>query len=167
MPPVGVVCETSIDMRMLGAETASTVFEIIPEGSHVFVGGHARLGEGFASVAVVRYEDYRGDGYITTCMPAMLRPIRTPEQIAADAFDPLGRLLCVVEARLSGRRSAVELVQILNPLPFGQFGLRQQIDSAAVVEIGLNGLQPRLIGLGAGGALRLLRRLLAEQHGAA
>ena len=75
LPPVGTVCELKCAQKF----TEGTRLSEFPEGTVMRVGGHANFGGCDVAVVVVDGRHFTG-----TCIPSLLRPIRTPEQIAAD-----------------------------------------------------------------------------------
>lgn len=75
IPPDGTVCE----LRSASKFTEGTRLEEFPAGTRMLVGGRANFG-GY-DVAVVCVE---GRHFCGTIIPEMLRPARTPEQIAAE-----------------------------------------------------------------------------------
>lgn len=76
LPPVGTVCELSKPQKF----TQGTRLEEFPEGTRVLVGGHANFGGSDLAAVIISGTHFTG-----TTTPALLRQIRTPEQIAEDA----------------------------------------------------------------------------------
>lgn len=75
LPPVGTVCELNRAMKF----TEGSRLDDFPAGTEVLVGGHANFyGSAVVSVCV------KNRNYTGTVIPECLRPIRTPEQIAAE-----------------------------------------------------------------------------------
>jgi len=90
LPPVGIVCE----LKSASKFTEGARLEEFPAGTRMLVGGCANFGG--HDVAVVCVE---GRHFCGTIIPDMLRPIRTPDQIAAEertkAIDDLVRVTCI------------------------------------------------------------------------
>lgn len=78
LPPVGTICELT-KLQQLIAD--NDVFAWFPEGTTVEILAHANFGGGAEDVAFYRVERlfYSGSG-----IASLFRPIRTPEQIAAE-----------------------------------------------------------------------------------
>lgn len=75
LPPVGVMCELNRAMKF----TEGSRLDDFPAGTEVLVGGHANFYGGTVVSVCVKNRNYTG-----TVIPECLRPIRTPEQIAAE-----------------------------------------------------------------------------------
>ncbi|SCW91958.1 hypothetical protein [Pseudomonas sp. NFACC05-1] len=78
LPPVGTVCELS-ERVLLADSDASDWFEA---GTRIEIGGHATFNGATGPVCVVCVVD---ENFTGTISKVCLRPIRTPEQIEAEA----------------------------------------------------------------------------------
>jgi hypothetical protein len=91
LPPVGTVCELSERVLLADSDT-SDWFEA---GTKVEVGGHARFDGATGPVCAICVVDENFTGTLTE---GCLRPIRTPEQIAAEERDKASVELAVILA---------------------------------------------------------------------
>lgn len=78
LPPVGTVCELRSPVLLADDEKA----EIFPAGTTVEVGGHAMFAGARGKVCTICVVDENHTGTIT---PTYLSPIRTQEQVEAEA----------------------------------------------------------------------------------
>lgn len=75
LPPVGIFAELGSPAKF----TEGTNLKEFNVGTKIFVGGHANFGGADVAVVIVC-----GTYYCGTSIPSLLRPIRTPEQVAAE-----------------------------------------------------------------------------------
>lgn len=75
LPPAGAVCELKKAMKF----TEGTRLDEFPAGTELIVGGHANFYGNPVLAVCVKNRNFTG-----TLTPECLRPLRTPEQIAAE-----------------------------------------------------------------------------------
>lgn len=100
-PPVGAVCELKHRVLLAGAHDSKW----FDEGDQVEVGGHAFFTGAEGSVCTVCVV---GQNYTGTLIYESLRPIRTPEQIAAEEREREFEEIRMIIGRNSDIRDAAE-----------------------------------------------------------
>ena len=109
LPPVGSDALLAKECKF----TDGTRLDSFPAGTVVYVGGHANFGGCDLAVIIIKGRHFCG-----TVIPELLKPIRTPEQIAAEERMAAAYAMCAIAPSLSN----VEAADLYNA------GYRKQVE---------------------------------------